>query len=135
MTPGEAASLAKDFRDDLIAAIGQAHDEVVAEPGAGVARIRVAVTGVALSRASDDPGGLMIGGADMEAEIVDSVTAKRLGAMVDSSRADVIDATVASPDPYHDARVSFRHWSSRLVRWLGQQRVSSNGGLDRALRG
>jgi len=73
----------------LIEAIQGAGKTVVEQPAPGVARVRVALTDIKKSTAvSILPQasllGAGIGGASMEAEVVDSMTGKQIGAVVQS---------------------------------------------------
>ena len=53
----------------------------------------------------------------VEADIVDSLTGKRVAAVVESDVVHDIDAG-RSNDPFYDARLVFRHWAGRLNLWL-----------------
>jgi hypothetical protein len=94
--------------------------KVVGEPGPGVARIRAAVTRLARSRHEPGKPG-MIGGGEIEVEIVDSVSGQRLGAAVEHDDVSPVDAK-ATDDPYSDVRLVFHHWSARMGVWLRQVR-------------
>jgi len=68
------------------------HYSVVRQPGAGVAKIRVAVTDLEKSSPAMNVvpatklAGTGLGGASMEAEIVDSVTGEQIAAVVQSQK-------------------------------------------------
>jgi hypothetical protein len=117
----QAANLSESLRRELSDTLAL-RNKLAANPGPGIARIRAAITSVAKSdRSAANRSQAKIGGAGVEAEIVDSLTGKRLGAVVD---ADIVeDAELApggpgSSDPFYDARLVFRHWAGRLNLWL-----------------
>ncbi|MBK9187476.1 MAG: DUF3313 domain-containing protein [Phycisphaerales bacterium] len=112
--PDTANRLAAELRAEVVAALTPRY-KVVDRGGPGVARIRAAVTQVSRGRTTTDA--IDVGGASVEAEIVDSVSGERLGAAVES---DTLDPMHARPreDPFYDARMVFRHWAARLRLWL-----------------
>lgn len=116
--PDQAKRLAAEFHAEIVAALEPEY-EVVDQGGPGVARIRAAITQISRSQTTDQS--IEVGGASVEAEIVDSVSGERLGAAVES---DTLDPIHAKPreDPYYDARMVFRHWAARFRLWLDDAR-------------
>jgi hypothetical protein len=112
-----ADAMALDLRREVMDALS-VNFRVVSTPGPGVARVRAALTKVAYSRGATAGSGARIGGAVIEVEIVDSESGQRLGAAIEGDSPDAYN-TVAGTDPLGDARLVFRHWSSRLALWLG----------------
>jgi len=112
--PDTANRLAAELRHEVVVALTPRY-AVVERGGPGIARIRAAVTQVSRGRTTADA--IDVGGASVEAEIVDSVSGERLGAAVES---DTLDPLHARPreDPYYDSRMVFRHWAARLRLWL-----------------
>jgi hypothetical protein len=85
----QLTDLTNHMHTKIIEAIQGAGKTVVDQPGEGVARVRVALTDIKKSTAvSILPQasllGAGIGGASMQAEVVDSVTGKQIGAVVQS---------------------------------------------------
>jgi len=110
-----ARQLAQELRDNLLETL-DVNYEITEVPAFGVARVRAAITQIARSRREPD-GTIRVGGASIEAEIVDSVTGKRLGAVLEADVAGEA-AAAGSPDPFQDAKLVFQHWASRLNLWL-----------------
>lgn len=73
MDRAEMRRLTDHLRYAVKAAIADAYP-VVREPGPGVARVRLAITGLAKDRA--------LGGASMEGEVVDSLTGEQIAAAI-----------------------------------------------------
>jgi len=114
VTNSEAESLAADLRAQVVESLSINY-QVVTEPGTGVARIRSAITQVARARHGDN-GSLRVGGAAVEAEIVDSLTGERLGAVVEG---DIATPSIGlTTDPYEDAHIVFQHWAARMNLWI-----------------
>ena len=89
LTVQQLTDLTNHMHTKIIEAIQGAGKTVVEQPGRGVARVRVALTDIKKSTAvSVLPQasllGAGIGGASMQAEVVDSVTGKQIGAVVQS---------------------------------------------------
>ncbi len=88
-------------------------------PGPGVARVRAAVTEVAIYKPADGTRDAEMGGAAMELEIVDSVSGKRLFAIIDSGSVSSYDNPPVPTRRFEHARITFRHWASRLIIRMG----------------
>ncbi|MDX9910377.1 MAG: DUF3313 family protein [Phycisphaerales bacterium] len=109
------ATLARDLKLELETALSATHDLATA-PGPGVARVRTALTSIARSRDTRD-GRVLVGGASGEIEFVDTLTGRSIAAAVERDF-DQDPHDPNSEDAYHDARVTFKHWSSRVAAWL-----------------
>ena len=89
LSPDELKELTDHFRNEAIAAFSEKY-KVVDEPGPGVLRIRAAITSVETTmpilniHPAMKLSGLGLGGASMEAEAIDSVSGKRIVAIVDN---------------------------------------------------
>lgn len=102
-------------------AVEKAGKKIVYEPGTGVARIRVALTD--LEKASlvtiipqINLIGLGIGGASMEAEVVDSVTGVQVGAVVESGKGSRIPFT--NLGDWSSAKHVIDGWTDRFQKRL-----------------
>lgn len=89
LDPAKLAELAEYGHDQLVEGLSKSY-EVVTMPGPGVLRMRVAITDIKKSKAAwnilpqTKVMGVGLGGASIEAEAVDSVTGRRVAALVDS---------------------------------------------------
>jgi hypothetical protein len=87
----QRAEVADHFRTRLTAVLRERGISVTDQPGPGVARVRLAMTGVTDStwwkkvHPASRIAGAGTGGAAMEGEVVDSTTGRQLGAVVQSS--------------------------------------------------
>ncbi len=105
LTQLEINQLANYMHTKVVEAIQNSGNNVVHHPGTGVARIRVAITDIEKSTiASLFPparlAGIGLGGASMEAEIIDSITHQQI--------AVVIKAKKGSRIPF----VNLRRWDA-----------------------
>jgi hypothetical protein len=125
----DQAEAMRHFDLKIREAIQQAGDKVVTTPGPGVARIRVALTGVAKStwwqkvhpvaRAT----GAGTGGAAMEAEVVDSVTGEQIGAVVQAGSGNQFDFTAFST--LADVKSAIDRWTATFAEHLKEIRTGS----------
>lgn len=111
--PATTLALTEKLRSEMVNTLGQQFS-ITGQPGPRVAVLRMAITQVARSR-SQDLRTRRIGGAAGELEIVDSRSGARLFAAVEEDYAADPYANQAQ-DPYHDAKATFIHWSSRMLR-------------------
>lgn len=87
-------------------------------PGPGVARIRVAITDLKKSNAALNVvpqtklAGVGLGGASMEAEMVDSQTGRQIGAVVESQLGQRL--SMAGISTWGDAKAVMDDWAKRL---------------------
>lgn len=113
-----SAMLASGFHEELRESLSTVF-AITDTPGPGVARVRAAVTQVALYKPSSGDVEADMGGAAMEMEVVDATTGRRLFAMVDSRSVSMYDNPPAPTRRFEHAHTTFRHWASRLVVQLG----------------
>lgn len=113
-----ADSLSASFTSELRQAVGTVYC-IETQPGPSIARIRAAITEVRTSRFPSDGGSGAMGGAAMELEVVDSLSGDRLVAVIDSGLVSNYDAPGMPTDEWEHARITFRHWASRLMFRLG----------------
>jgi hypothetical protein len=106
------------FRGALVNALAPRFD-IVSQPGPGVARIRVGITDIKKSTVALNVlpttrlAGAGLGGASVEAEIVDSVTGKQLAAIVEGRLANRINLPAGWSD-LGDAKAVMDDWAQRL---------------------
>ncbi|MCZ6654885.1 MAG: DUF3313 domain-containing protein [Planctomycetota bacterium] len=92
LEPSERAEVARYMRDSLRKVLREAGFRLTETPDSEIGLIRVAITDVQKSKwyLNLHPGtkltGAGLGGASMEGEVVDSVTGKQLGAVVQSGK-------------------------------------------------
>ncbi len=91
LTQRQMTDLTNYLHARIIKAVQDSGNRVVYRPAAGVARLRVALTDIDRSTAASllpqaKLAGAGIGGASMEAEVVDSMTGEQIGAVVESKK-------------------------------------------------
>jgi hypothetical protein len=91
LTQLEINQLANYMHTKIVEAIQNSGNNVVHQPGTGVARIRVAITDIEKSTiASLFPqarlAGIGLGGASMEAEIIDSITGRQIAVIIKAKK-------------------------------------------------
>ncbi len=110
------------FHTMIIKAVEDSGNRVVYQPASGVARIRVALTDIdrstliSLMPTAKVIGGAGIGGASMEAEIVDSMTGEQLAAIVESRKGSRIP--LANLGDWDAARQVMKDWAKSLQKRL-----------------
>jgi|GEM_PF-2602615 len=113
--------LALDLRDEVQETLRQAGKLApVHQSGPGVATIRAAVTELARTVTPGLRRDGQLGGATVEAEVIDSETGARLGTIVISESVAESDESVANPDVFRDVRIVFSSWAARLNKWLDE---------------
>ena len=108
----------------LVKAIKASGRKVVFQPGPGVARIRAALTDINKSNATTlipttKVAGVGLGGASLEAEVVDSNTGEQIGALVEAQLGSRIP--FAGLDKWDAAKQAMDNWGKRL-----QERLEEN---------
>jgi len=121
ITEQELKDLTNYFHSAIVKAISDSGRKVVHRAGPGVARIRVALTDIketgtlnVLPQASLLGAG--IGGAAMEAEVVDSVTGKQVGAVVESRKGGRVP--FSNLGDWGTAKGVMDDWAKRLQKRL-----------------
>jgi hypothetical protein len=117
ITEQELKDLTNYFHSAIVKAISDSGRKVVYKSGPGVARIRVALTDIKETSALNvlpqaSLLGTGVGGAAMEAEIVDSRTGKQIGAVVESRKGSQVPFT--NLGDWGTAKGVMDHWANRL---------------------
>ena len=97
----------------LVNALEPRYQAVAAQPGPGVARVRVALTNVERSAP------LKLGGVSMEAELLDSQTSEQMAALIESQRKGV---PFYGYDQWSGARAVMDDWAKRFYNRLEEVR-------------
>jgi hypothetical protein len=120
--PEKRDQLTTYMRGAVIEAIEGGY-EVVTAPGPGVARVRIALTDITSSTQALNVlpptrlTGLGLGGAALEAEVVDSLTGEQVSALVESRLAQRLNLPAGWTNT-GDAEAVMRDWASRFRRTL-----------------
>ena len=123
LTLQQLADLSNYLHSKILEAVQGAGKNVVYQPAAGVARIRVALTDIGKTGAINilpqaSLLGMGIGGASMEAEIVDSVTGKQIAAVVESKQGGRIPFT--NLGNWTAAKKVMDSWAERFQKRLSE---------------
>ena len=131
LEPKERAEVARYMRDTLRKVLRESGFEFTETADLGVGLIRVAITDVQKSKwyLNLHPGtkltGAGAGGASMEGEVVDSVTGKQLGAVVQSGKGNQFELdTFSELDDVEDV---IDRWSKAAGNRLKELRARSGG--------
>lgn len=134
--PNDLKMLSDFLRDRLVEELekGGAY-RVVDEPGEGVAHARIAITDVVPIDPKKNTGtkvagmalgvGLLVprvdmGGASIEAEILDSLTGERLVAVVAAKEARRMGGVVKGSKEWGDVKAAFKKWAENFRKKLDQ---------------
>lgn len=125
ITEQELNDLTNYFHSAIVKAISNSGRKVVYHSGPGVARIRVALTDIKETGAMNvlpvtSLAGVGVGGAAMEAEIVDSVTGKQIGAVVELRKGSRVP--FSNLGDWATAKGVMDHWANRLQKRLEETR-------------
>ena len=129
-----SSSLSQEDRTDiksymhaaLVKALEGGPYEIVYRPGPGVARVRVAITDLKKSEIIQNMmpltklAGTGLGGASLEAELVDSQTHKQIGAVVESQVGDRL--SLDGYATWGDAKAIMDGWAERFRARLDESR-------------
>jgi hypothetical protein len=132
INPEELDRLARQFESELREGLEDSYP-IVGHAGFGVMRLRVAVTNVKTGTAflNLNPAtsifGLGVGGATIEAEILDSQSGERLAAYVDS-QPGARYKKVKGAREYGHAEELIHKWALALRDWLDEGRGLHGGG-------
>lgn len=126
LTAQQLADLTNYLHTKIIEAVEGAGKKVVYQSAAGVARIRVALTDIEKTSAINIVPqasllGTGIGGASMEAEVVDSITGRQIGAVVDSGKGSRIPFT--NLGDWTAAKGVMDAWAARFQKTLESMRT------------
>lgn len=118
--PETLNELAAYFHDQVVEGLTKSGYKVVKQPGAGVLKVRAALTQIdkTVPVANIHPAmkmtGLGLGGASMEAEGTDSQSNDRVFAVTDSRKGSRLDIT-GGLQWYGNAKGVMREWAERFV--------------------
>jgi hypothetical protein len=121
LTEQQKTDLTNYLHSKIVEAVQGAGKKVVYQPAAGVARVRVALTNIEKTSAVNMVPqasllGAGIGGASMEAEVVDSVTGQQIGAVVESGKGSRIP--FANLGDWTAAKSVMDGWADRFQKRL-----------------
>ena len=120
ITPMQRDQLAADLQSEVRENLRLAGKLAVSNsPGPGIGRLRSAVTEIGRNIRPNGAQAGQIGGATVEAEVLDSVSGERLGAVIISET--VSESNEMAPerrDQFRDVRIVFSSWAARLLKWL-----------------
>jgi len=125
LTKRQITDLTNYLHSRIIKAVENSGMKVVYRPAAGVARLRVALTDIDRSTAASllpqaKLMGAGIGGASMEAEVVDSMTGEQIGAVVESKKGSKMP--FANLGEWDAAKQVMDDWAKRLQKRLDETR-------------
>ena len=117
VTAQDLKDLTNYFHSAIVKAISDSGRKVVYQTGPGVARIRVALTDIKETSALNvlpqaSLLGAGIGGAAMEAEVIDSVTGKQIGAVVEARKGSRVP--FSNLGDWGTAKGVMDHWANQL---------------------
>ncbi|MEO0629930.1 MAG: DUF3313 domain-containing protein [Planctomycetota bacterium] len=123
------ASLANHTRTRLVTELRASGVEVVDEPGVDTARVRIGLTDIAKAKwylnlhPVTKVTGVGLGGASMEAEIIDSVTGAQLAAVIRSDYGSRLELDMFST--LDDARDAINAWAKEAAARIAELRETS----------
>jgi hypothetical protein len=126
LTPQQSADVAKYFNQSLAKELTRRGYHVVNEPAVGVARVRIAITGVQKStwwmnlHPASKLSGVGTGGAAMEGEVIDSVTGEQLAAAIQGGKGSQFELDTFSQ--LDDVKDAIDGWTKRMGERLDQLR-------------
>ena len=125
LTQRQVTDLTNYLHARIVVAVKDSGNRVVYRPAAGVARIRVAITDIDRSTAASllpqaKLIGAGIGGASMEAEVVDSMTGEQIGAVVESKMGTRMP--FANLGEWDAAKQVMDDWAKRFQKRLDEVR-------------
>lgn len=125
LTQRQVTDLTNYLHAKIVKAVEDSGNRVVYRPASGVARIRVALTDIDKSSAASllpqaKLIGAGIGGASMEAEVVDSMTGEQIGAVVESKMGSRMP--FANLGEWDAAKQVMDDWAKRFKKRLDEVR-------------
>ncbi len=123
LTQQQVTDLTNYMHSKIIEAVQGAGKKVTYQPAAGVARIRVALTDIEKTNAINilpqaSLLGAGIGGASMEAEIIDAMTGEQIGAVVESKQGSRIP--FSNLGDWTAAKKVMDSWAERFQKRLAE---------------
>ena len=123
LTKRQVTDLTNYLHARIVKAVEDSGNRVVYQPASGVARIRVALTDIDRSTAASllpqaKLMGAGIGGASMEAEVVDSMTGEQIGAVVESKKGSKMP--FANLGEWDAAKQVMDDWAKRFQKRLAK---------------
>lgn len=127
LDPRDLTELAQYFYDKMIGALEDKYP-LADEPGPGVLVIRTAIVDVKpINRVAGVAGKLAlkvvnldVGGASIEAEMVDGDTGDRLAALLEIKKADRVEVGMAGAKQWGHAKAAFKDWAELLEKRVGE---------------
>lgn len=121
LTATQISDLENYTHTKIVEAVQGAGKQIAYQPGSGVARVRVALTDLEKTGAINmlpqaSLVGAGVGGASMEAEVIDSVTRKQIGAVVESKEGSKIP--FSNLGDWTAARGVIDSWAARFQKTL-----------------
>ena len=121
LTQRQMTDLTNYLHAKIVKAVEDSGNRVVYQPASGVARLRVALTDIDRSSAASllpqaKLAGIGLGGASMEAEIVDSMTGEQIGAVIEAQKGSKIP--FANLGEWDAAKQVMNDWAKRLQKRL-----------------
>ena len=123
LTQQEITNLTNYMHDAVVKALSDGYS-VVYQPAPGVARIRIAITDITKSNTAmsvipqTNLMGVGIGGASMEAEMVDSLTGQQIGAVIASRSGSRIP--FSNLGDWTAAKNAMNQWASNIKKRLDE---------------
>ena len=121
LTQQQISNLTSHMHANIVVAVKNSGKKVVYQPAPGAARIRVALTDIEKTNAVNilpqaSLIGAGLGGASMEAEIIDSMTGEQIGAVVESQKGSRIP--FSNLGEWTTAKKIMDDWGNRLQQRL-----------------
>lgn len=121
LTRQQLSDLTNYMHARIVKAVQDSGKRVAYQPAAGVARLRVALTDINKSTAASllpqaKLAGIGLGGASMEAEIIDSMTGEQIGAIIEAKQGSKMP--FANLGEWDAAKQVMNDWAKRLEKRL-----------------
>ena len=129
LKPNEAAEVANYFNDRLGGELAKRGFNVVSTPGAGVGRVRVALTDINEStwwmnlHPASKITGVGTGGASMEGEVVDSVTGRQLAAVIQAGKGNQFELDTFNR--LDDVKDTINEWAENAGNRMAELRAAN----------
>jgi hypothetical protein len=121
--PAVRKALANSLHNAIIDALNDRY-MIVSQPAPGVARLRIAITDIEKSATALNAlpptaiAGMGLGGASMEAELLDSETGEQVGAVIQSKKGKRM--TASGLKEWGDAEAVMKEWAARFKKVLDE---------------